>query len=142
MIRRREAQGFVRHRFFPFLICVIVLAACAPEAQRSSQPTEEELALITKALALPEGDSRTGEKIYRVQCITCHNVDPNKPGPVGPQIAGTDRRVLAYKVISGKYPEGYEPRRETAIMTPLPKLAGTVHHLAAYLKGAALASRR
>ena len=33
-----------------------------------------------------------GEVIYRTNCISCHNRDPNLPGPLGPAIAGASHR--------------------------------------------------
>lgn len=78
-----------------------------------------------------------GEKIYKNICATCHGVDPNYEGTIGPAIAGSSRELVEAKVVRGEYPPGYTPKRETALMTPLPHLKQYVPDLAAYLQAAA-----
>jgi mono/diheme cytochrome c family protein len=78
-----------------------------------------------------------GEKIYKNICATCHGVDPNHDGTVGPAIAGSSLELVEAKVLHGEYPPGYKPKRETSLMTPLPHLKQYVPDLAAYLQAAA-----
>ncbi len=74
-----------------------------------------------------------GAVIYRTNCISCHNADPNLPGPIGPAIADAPRALLDARVLHGTYPPGYTPLRKTHTMRALPWLDGHVDDLAAYL---------
>ena len=74
-----------------------------------------------------------GAVIYRTNCISCHNADPNLPGPIGPAIAGAPRALLDARVLHGTYPVGYIPQRKTHTMRALPWLDGHVDDLAAFL---------
>lgn len=78
-----------------------------------------------------------GRGIYLSSCIACHNADPNLPGSLGPEIAGSARALLEARVLRGAYPPGYTPKRSTRAMVPLPHLADKIDALAAYLAEAA-----
>ena len=74
-----------------------------------------------------------GRAVYQANCTACHNSDPNKPGTVGPAVAGSSRSLLEARVVRGEYPPGFVPKRETHAMVALPHLAGDVDALAAWL---------
>lgn len=74
-----------------------------------------------------------GEVVYRTNCISCHNRDPNLPGPIGPAIAGSPRALIEARVLHGTYPPGYAPQRTTRTMRALPWLDGHIDDLTAYL---------
>jgi mono/diheme cytochrome c family protein len=78
-----------------------------------------------------------GEVIYRTNCISCHNSDPNLPGPLGPAIAGSSRALIEARVLHGTYPPGYHPQRHSHTMRALPWLDGHIDDLTAYLAAAA-----
>src|SRR5271154_332996 len=78
-----------------------------------------------------------GEVIYRTNCISCHNSDPNLPGPLGPAIAGSSRALVEARVLHGTYPPGYHPQRHSHTMRALPWLDGHIDDLTAYLAAAA-----
>jgi len=75
-----------------------------------------------------------GRQVYLAQCTACHNRDPSKDGPLGPAIKGSSRELLETRVLRGAYPDGYKPKRGTAIMQPMPQLASALDDLAAFLK--------
>ena len=75
-----------------------------------------------------------GRQVYLGQCISCHNSDPAKPGAVGPAIKGSSEALLEAKVLRGAYPPGYEPKRTTKVMQPMPQIAGDLPTLAEYLR--------
>ena len=77
-----------------------------------------------------------GEVIYRTNCISCHNRDPNLPGPLGPAIAGAPRSLIEARVLHGTYPPGYHPQRKSHTMRALPWLDGHIDDLNAYLAAA------
>jgi mono/diheme cytochrome c family protein len=74
-----------------------------------------------------------GRRVYVANCTACHHVDPARDGALGPAIAGSSRELVESRVLGAKYPEGYEPKRETALMQPLPYLKNDIDELAAYL---------
>ena len=78
--------------------------------------------------------ARQGHQVYLGQCISCHHTDPTTPGAVGPPIKGSSEALLEAKVLKGAYPPGYEPKRPTKVMPPMPQLAGDLPALAEYLR--------
>ena len=99
-------------------------------------------AIVGVAFAAACGKPRTltaadrGEVIYRTNCISCHNRDPNLPGPLGPAIAGAPRSLIEARVLHGTYPPGYHPQRRSHTMRALPWLDGHIDDLSAYLTAA------
>ncbi len=81
-----------------------------------------------------DGDPNRGTQVYLAQCVTCHNPDPSKAGPLGPPIKGSSRELLEARILRGAYPPGYKPKRDSAIMQPMPNLAPAIPDLAAFLK--------
>lgn len=97
----------------------LMLAACAEDS---------------KAPVTLEGDANRGRQVYLAQCISCHNPDPSKVGPLGPPVKGSSRELLEARIVRATYPPGYKPKRESAVMQPTPHLASAVPDLAAFLK--------
>ena len=56
-----------------------------------------------------------------------------RDGAVGPALAGSSLALLEAKVIHNEYPPGYQPKRETGNMIPLPHLEPELRALHAYL---------
>jgi mono/diheme cytochrome c family protein len=83
-----------------------------------------------------------GRQVYLAQCAVCHATDPGLTGPVGPPVKGASRELLEAKVLRGNYPPGYQPKRPTALMPPLPALAPDIPALAEYLREGREASPR
>ncbi len=76
---------------------------------------------------------KQGKAAYMSSCITCHHVDPQKKGAIGPEIAFSSWDLLNQKVLYGKYPVGYRPKRSTHLMKPLPGVRSKLPALFAYL---------
>ena len=74
-----------------------------------------------------------GRLVYMSRCIACHNSDPKQPGSLGPEIAGTAEEVLRNKVLKGLYPDGYNAKRTTKMMPPMPELEDKIIVLHSYL---------
>lgn len=74
-----------------------------------------------------------GAVVYRTNCSSCHNENPNLPGPLGPAIADSPKELIEARVLHGAYPVGYDPKRHTHIMKPLPWLGPHIDDLTAYL---------
>lgn len=81
-----------------------------------------------------EGDPNRGRQVYLAQCISCHNPDPSKVGPLAPPIKGASRELLEARVVRGTYPPGYTPKQASTVMQPMPQLASAIPDLAAFLK--------
>lgn len=75
-----------------------------------------------------------GQQVYLAQCVICHNTDPAKDGPLGPAIKGSSPELLEARVLRGSYPPGYKPKRQSAVMQPMPHLAQALPDLAAFLR--------
>lgn len=80
----------------------------------------------------PELVSR-GMRVYRSNCIACHNLDPTKAGSQGPDVFGSSLELLEARVLSLKYPPSYKPKRSTHLMRPLPMIKKDLPALEAYL---------
>ena len=78
-----------------------------------------------------------GEVLYRTNCASCHGRDPNRPGALGPAIAGSSRALIGARVLHRAYPAGYQPKRQTHLMQSMPWMAAHIDDLAAYLDAAA-----
>jgi mono/diheme cytochrome c family protein len=79
-------------------------------------------------------EAERGRQIYLAQCTSCHSTDPAGNGPVGPAVKGSSRSLLEARLLRGAYPPGYKPKRPSAIMQPMPQLAGSLDDLAVYLR--------
>ena len=64
-----------------------------------------------------------GRAVYVMNCTACHNTDPAKPGPIGPEILGSSLELVRARLSESTYPEGYTPKRSTKQMPPMPHLA-------------------
>ncbi len=74
-----------------------------------------------------------GEKVFQEICAACHGPDPAVDGPVGPSILGSPTELIQAKVLSGAYPPGYQPKRPSKLMPPMPHLRDKVGSLALFL---------
>jgi len=61
-------------------------------------------------------------------------MDPRQDGALGPAVAGASYELIEARVMRGEYPEGYEPKRPSRVMIPLPHLERQLPELAAYLE--------
>ena len=76
-----------------------------------------------------------GRLIYAANCISCHNSDPKKNGTIGPDVWGSSKELLKLKILEGKYPKDYKPKRDTKIMPEFPHLKMEIEALYRYLNG-------
>lgn len=78
--------------------------------------------------------AQRGRGVYMNVCIACHSADPAQDGALGPNLAGTTRELLEWRVLKGAYPPGYTPKRTTGAMPAFPHLAGQIEDLHAFLR--------
>ena len=98
------------------------------------------VAVVLAALAGCSGPSglspeaERGRQAFLAHCSSCHSADPAQNGPLGPAVKGSTRELLEARVLRGVYPPGYTPKRPSAVMQPMPHLAGSLDDLAAFLR--------
>lgn len=113
-------------RWFTALLLSFALAT-------SGCDTSQRPILAAPAASGP-GDPRVGAQLYATHCTLCHAPDPAFPSAIAPEIKGASRELIEARVLRGEYPAGYTPKRGTHNMLPLPKLAGDIDHLHAFLQ--------
>ena len=79
-------------------------------------------------------EAERGRQVYLAQCTSCHSSDPAQNGPLGPAVKGSSRALLEARLLRGAYPPGYTPKRPSAVMQPMPHLAGSLDDLTAFLR--------
>lgn len=94
------------HRLIWILSFLILASGCT---KKEDGPPPSSLEALLKK----------GRTAYFSRCIACHNLDPHKPGSLGPEIHGSSLELLRFRVLEGKYPPGYKPKRETHLMAPI-----------------------
>jgi mono/diheme cytochrome c family protein len=111
--------------------------AAAPESKSAppATPSVPKPAPVPAAAEPPTTEQliAEGRATYNGNCIACHAMDPTMDGALGPAVAGSSLELLEARVLRGEYPEGYEPKRPSRVMVPLPHLEPKLPALAAYL---------
>jgi mono/diheme cytochrome c family protein len=94
---------------------------------KKSAPVENAAPLTQEQLV------EKGQKIFQLNCTSCHGSDPKNDGPIGPALAGSSLALIEARVMRAAYPEGYKPKRTTSTMVALPHLKNDIPALHAYL---------
>jgi mono/diheme cytochrome c family protein len=74
-----------------------------------------------------------GRAVYAANCAACHASNPKLQGSQGPDVWGSSKELLTARIINGNYPEGYKPKRESAIMPAMPHVKNDIDGLHAFL---------
>ena len=131
-------------RFFLVLILFSLLAACEQithnetesalqvESNNETPTQSSDLAKDNEALT-PGIDPAKGKVVYYANCTSCHNYNPKKDGSIGPDIYGSSIELLKNKVLYGKYPKNYQPKRIIGIMPLYPHLNKQISNIHAFL---------
>ena len=118
-------------RLFFALLLIMLISNCEnksieqKEAEADQKNHNNTVALTT--------DIEKGRMVYFANCVSCHNNNPKKPGSIGPEVYGVSIDVLTQKIVSGKYPENYRPKRPSKIMPSMPHLNKEISNLHAFI---------
>ena len=121
------------HRYCFVLILFFLIVSCdkkVPKQEVSEIQLENDINDETVTLI---GDPARGKAIYNLNCISCHNLDPKKQGSIGPQIYGSSKELLLKKILFGKYPKNYKPKRSGGAMPIMPDLEREIINIHAFL---------
>ena len=120
----------MRRLFFALLL--IMLVSNCEKKNIEQEEAEADKKKINNTVALTT-DIEKGRMVYFANCVSCHNNNPKKPGSIGPEVYGVSIDVLTQKIVSGKYPENYRPKRTSKIMPSMPHLNKEISNLHAFI---------
>ena len=118
-------------RLFFSLLMIMFVSNCEKKSIEQEE-AEAEQKKLNKTVALTT-DIEKGRRVYFANCVSCHNNNPRKPGSIGPEVYGVSIDVLTQKIVSGKYPENYIPKRTSKIMPSMPHLNKEISNLHAFI---------
>lgn len=110
----------------PFLFCGLAFSQTKP------------LFEVKQLVKVLPADLARGAKVYKANCVRCHNADPNLKGNLGPEQVDAPFEVVVSKIMTGKYPaplpQGFTPKRKTKAMTPLKNLKNDIPYIYAWIQ--------
>lgn len=90
--------------------------------------------ILIATISLQSKAENEGKRLYITKCAGCHNLNPNKNGSVGPDLVTTPLDAFRVKVLQGKYPSGYAPKRRTKAMQKFQGLTNSVDLIYNYIQ--------
>ena len=115
-----------------FALLVFVLVSNCENKSIDQENSEADQKKINKTITL-KNNIEKGRGVYFANCVSCHNNNPKKHGSIGPELYGVPIEVLMQKIVSGKYPENYIPKRKSKIMPLMPHLNKKISNLHAFI---------
>jgi mono/diheme cytochrome c family protein len=116
------------------LTAALVLGGCGQDEKPAPTAESSGSAPASATRGVAPGDPVKGRQVWLGQCVSCHNAEPAKEGPVGPAVKGSSPELLEARVLRASYPAGYTPKRATKVMPARPDLAPSIPDLVAYLR--------
>ena len=113
------------------LLLIMLVSNCEKKSIEQEE-AEVDQKKLNNTVALTT-DIEKGRIVYFANCVSCHNNNPKKPGSIGPEVYGVSIDVLTQKILSGKYPKNYRPKRTSKIMPSLPHLNKEILNLHAFI---------
>ena len=118
-------------RLFFALLMIMLISNCEKK-NIEKENAKADKKILTNTVALTT-DIEKGRMVYFANCVSCHNNNPKKPGSIGPEVYGVTIDVLTQKIVYGKYPENYRPKRPSKIMPSMPHLNKEISNLHAFI---------
>ena len=122
----------MRRIFFAFLIIMLFSSCEKKSIKQEEAESEPDQKKLNNTIVLTT-DIEKGRMVYFANCVSCHNNNPKKTGSIGPEVYGASIDVLAQKIVFGKYPENYSPKRISKIMPLMPHLKKEISNLHAFI---------
>ena len=120
-------------RLFFTLLLIMLFSSCEKKSIKQEEAESElDQKKLNNTIALTT-DIEKGRIVYFANCVSCHNNNPKKPGSIGPEVYGASIDVLAQKIVFGKYPENYSPKRTSKIMPLMPHLNKEISNLHTFI---------
>ena len=120
-------------RLFFALLLIMLISSCEKKSIKQeeveSEPDQKKLNYTIASTT----DIEKGRMAYFANCVSCHNNNPKKPGSIGPEVYGASIDVLTQKIVFGKYPKNYRPKRTSKIMPLMPNLNKEISNLHAFI---------
>ena len=118
-------------RLFIALLLIMLISNCEKKSIEQEEAKADQIKLNkTDTVSI---DIDKGKMVYFANCVSCHNNNPKKPGSIGPEVYGVSIDALNQKIVSGKYPENYIPKRTSKIMLSMPHLNKEISNLHAFI---------
>ena len=118
-------------RLYFALLLIMLVSNCEKENIEQEEAEVDQKKLNNNVVLTT--DIEKGRMVYFANCVSCHNNNPKKPGSIGPEVYGVSIDVLTQKIVSGKYPENYRPKRSSKIMPSMPHLNKDISNLHAFI---------
>ena len=115
-----------------FALLLIMLVSNCEKRSIEQKKAEADQKILNNTVALAT-EIEKGRMVYFANCVSCHNNNPKKLGSIGPEVYGVSIDVLTKKIVSGKYPENYRPKRTSKIMPSMPHLNKEISNLHAFI---------
>ena len=120
-------------RFLFALLLIMLIPSCEKKSiKQEDTELKPDQKKLSNMIALTT-DIEKGRMVYFANCVSCHNNNPKKPGSIGPEVYGMSIDVLTQKIVSGKYPENYRPKRTSKLMPLMPHLKKEISKLHAFI---------
>ena len=120
-------------RFFFALLLIMHISSCEKKSIKQEEVESEPDQKKFNNTIASTTDIEKGRMAYFANCVSCHNNNPKKPGSIGPEVYGASIDVLTQKIVFGKYPENYRPKRTSKIMPLMPHLNKEISNLHAFI---------
>tara|TARA_B100000945_G_C19897002_1_gene374354 strand:+ start:78 stop:449 length:372 start_codon:yes stop_codon:yes gene_type:complete len=114
-------------KLFLALPMIMLVSNCEKESIKQEEAKADQVKL--KNTVTLKTDIENGRMVYFANCVSCHNNNPKKPGSIGPELYGVSIDTLTQKIIYGKYPENFRPKRKSKIMPLMPHLNKKISNL-------------
>ena len=121
----------IMRRLFFALLLIMLVSNCEKKSIEQEE-AEVDQNKLNNTVALTT-DIEKGRMVYFANCVSCHNNNPKKPGSIGPEVYGVSIDALTQKIVYGKYPENYRPKRTSKIMPSMPHLNKEISNLHAFI---------
>ena len=120
-------------RLFFALLLIMLISSCEKKSIKKEEAESEPDQIKLNNTIASTTDIEKGRMAYFANCVSCHNNNPKKPGSIGPEVYGASIDVLTQKIVFGKYPENYNPKRTSKIMPLMPHLKKEISNLHAFI---------